>query len=253
MTEDAHPPGHLTNKETLIDLLIHDLTGPLSIVGMSASNLLRKDRGVVLGDQQRRSLERIRRNNHKAQTLLREMIQIFRSEEGLFKKNPFFVEEMLKDAITGAMELIDPRMSELLCDIEDGGEFKHFLERQGIFLRITGKYGRTPFYHDREKVEQIFRNLIGNGLKYRNQRLKISISGNRDLLGLVENDGTEIPPGEQATLFQRFSRLNRHGHIPGLGLGLLGVKALVETMGGGIILKSEPGRGVSFMVRIPTK
>lgn len=251
MIKETHILEDLTEKETLIDLLIHDLTGPLSVVATSASNLLQRDRYGALSDQQRHAIERIGRNTHKAQTLLKEMVEIFRSGEGLFKKDLFLIEEVLKESLLGVLEVISPQVAENLCQVEGAKEFNRILERQGIFIEIAGKYCQSPFCHDQKKIEQIFRNLISNGLKYRKSRVSVSISGDKDLVSIVENDGMGIPLEEQEAIFNRFVRLERHAHISGLGLGLPGVKALVEAMGGEITLKSKPGTGVSFMIRIP--
>jgi len=81
----------------------------------------------------------------------------------------------------------------------------------------------------------------------------VSISGEADLLVSVEDDGRGIPHEEREAVFDRFVRLTegKTPGIPGLGLGLTGVKALVEAMGGEIRLASLQGRGTSFTVRIP--
>jgi signal transduction histidine kinase len=251
MKKETHLLDDLTEKEKLIDLFIHDLTGPLSVVATSTSNLLQKERYGVLTDRQRHAIERIGRNTRKAQTLLDEMFEIFKSGEGVFEKDYFLIEEVLKESLIGALEATSPQVAENLFHAEDGGEFNRNLEDHGIFLKIAGKYCRTPFCHDRKKIEQVFRNLVSNGLKYRKTRIRVSIHGNKDLFGTVENDGPAIPPEEQKTVFDRFVRLEAHVHIPGLGLGLPGVKALVQAMGGVVKLKSSPGAGVSFSIRIP--
>ena len=58
---------------------------------------------------------------------------------------------------------------------------------------------------------------------------------------------------EQELIFERFVRLNdeKRPDVPGLGLGLTGVKALVQAMDGEIKLTSAEGAGTKFMVRIP--
>jgi signal transduction histidine kinase len=244
----------MNEKERLFDLLIHDMTGPLSIVTTSTANLLNKaDRYGPLTDQQRRVTERILRNARKVQTLLREMIEIFRSEEGLFRKEPFSIEKTLKDSLIDALEISAPHLVEEACRINDQEEFQCFLKDQGIFLEITGKYCKSLFGHDQKKVEQILRNLLSNALKFRQKRMKVSIGGEMDLFISVEDDGRGIPQENQTMIFDRFARLENRGDptIEGLGLGLTGVKTLVEAMGGKITLESREGMGTCFTVRIP--
>ncbi len=106
--EEVNPkkPIQMNEKERLFDLLIHDMTGPLSIVTTSAANLVEKaDRYGPLTVQQRQITERILRNARKVQTLLQEMIEIFRSEEGLFRKEPFLIEKILKDSLIDVLEI----------------------------------------------------------------------------------------------------------------------------------------------------
>jgi signal transduction histidine kinase len=241
-------------KECLIDLLIHDLTGPLSIISVSSSSLLNKtDQYGTLTDQQKRNLDRISRNARKAQTLLQEMIEIFRSEEGLFKKESFPIEKILHDSILDVLESSAPQAAENLCQVKTREEFRDILKAQGILIEITGRYCTSPFCHDREKVRQIFRNLISNAVKYRREEVNIAISGDGELFVMVEDDGAGIDLAEREIIFERFARLNNQGHagIQGLGLGLTGVKALVEAMDGEITLMSGEGKGTRFTVRIP--
>jgi signal transduction histidine kinase len=241
-------------KLRLFDLLIHDLTGPLSVVSTSSDNLLHKaERYGPLTDQQRRIIERILRNVHKAQTLLHEMIEIFRSEERLFQKERFLIERVLRESLLEVLEVSAPDVAEKLCQTKNQEEFKQNLEDQGICIQIKGKYCKSLFCHDQKKIKQILRNLMSNALKYRRKRINASIDGELDLYVTVEDDGLGIPQEEQGVIFERFVRLNEkeRAEVPGLGLGLAGVKALVEAMGGEITLVSREGIGTRFTVRIP--
>jgi len=241
-------------KWRLFDLLIHDLTGPLSVVSTSSDNLLHKaERYGPLTDQQRRIIERILRNVHKAQTLLHEMIEIFRSEERLFQKERFLIERVLRESLLEVLEVSAPDVAEKLYQTKNQEEFRQNLEDQGICIQIKGKYCKSLFCHDQKKIKQILRNLMSNALKYRRKRINASIDGELDLFVTVEDDGLGIPQEEQGVIFERFVRLNEkeRAEVPGLGLGLAGVKALVEAMGGEITLVSREGIGTRFTVRIP--
>jgi signal transduction histidine kinase len=244
----------MNEKDGLIDLLIHDLKGPLSVASASVANLLQKtDRYGSLTDRQRRTLERIRRNTRRAQTLLQEMLEISRSEEGLFREESFPITEALRESLLDALEIVAAPMAERIRRAKDEEDFRQILEEQGIFIDIKGKYGTSPFFHDKGKVQQILRNLLSNALKYRKSRVGVSISGEMELVVSIEDDGKGIPHEEREAIFDRFVRLTegKTPGVPGLGLGLTGVKALVEAMGGEINLTSLQGRGASFTVRIP--
>jgi signal transduction histidine kinase len=141
-----------------------------------------------------------------------------------------------------------------LCHVENEETFRRGLKEHGVLVEITGKYCKTPFCHDHKKIQQILRNLMSNAMKYRRERMEVKISGEVDLLILIEDDGIGIPLEDQEAIFERFVRLGgkeQRAHVPGLGLGLTGVKTLVEAMGGEITLESEEGVGTRFTVRIP--
>lgn len=244
----------MKKKEPLIDLLIHDLTGPLSIVLTGVNNLLHKEgRYGPITDLQRQTLERILRNSQKAQDFLHEMIEVYRSEEGLFRKEQCLVKKILRESLLDAMELIDPQSAEKLsCTVNEEG-FEKALESCMVIIEITGKYRNSPFLHDQKKVQQILRNLITNALKYRRTRMKVSISGDSELIISVEDDGPGIPQAKREYIFKRFlsSEDKEQGDIQGLGFGLSCVKVLVENMGGEIKIKSMEGVGTRLTVRIP--
>jgi len=241
-------------KERLFELLIHDLTGPLSVISVSTSSLLRDtDQSGPLSERQKSTLDRILRNVHRSQVLLNEMIEILRSEEGLFRKKPFSVEKVLKESILEVLEFGSREAVEKLAWEKDMKRFCEMLKTYGIFMEISGKYGRSPFPHDPRKVQQILRNLLSNALKHRRQRVEVTIGGDADLLITVEDDGPGIPQKNRKSIFQRFVRLKNeeHPYVPGLGLGLAGVKALLESMGGEITFVSREGAGTRFSATIP--
>lgn len=253
-TEKSQEDKVVDVKWRLFDLFIHDLTEPLSIVSTTTDSLLHKvDQYGPLTDHQKRLLDRVSRNIRKAKSLTQDMIEILRSEEGVFEKEYFSTEKAVVESLLDVLETSIPNAVERLGQAENQEAFRHDLKDYGIFINITGKYCKSPFCHDQRKIQQILRNLMSNAMKYRRQRMEVKISGEADLLILVEDDGIGIPLEDQGVIFERFVRLNneKRAYVPGLGLGLTGVKALVEAMGGEITLESQEGAGTRFMVRIP--
>ena len=66
----------------------------------------------------------------------------------------------------------------------------------------------------------------------------------------VEDTGKGIPPDEQGRVFERFYRGSAALEGEGFGLGLAIAKGMVDVMGGKIGLRSEPGSGSTFWVRL---
>lgn len=243
----------MTRKDPLVDLLIHDLTGPLSIVLTSVNNLLTKeDKCGAYTEYQIDTLKRAQRNAEKAKALLLEIIEVYRSEEGLFRSEKFMIADIVKEALLDALEIVNPDISEELSHAGDDS-FKDVLARHGITIEISGKYSGALFSHDPKKIRQIMRNLISNALKYRRTTMKLSLTGDTDLVISVEDDGEGIPQAKQNYIFKRFFGANtKKGAPDGLGFGLSCVKHIVEKMHGDISLKSGEGAGSCFTVRIPS-
>lgn len=64
--------------------------------------------------------------------------------------------------------------------------------------------------------------------------------------------GLGIPADDQPRIFERFYRgRNVRGYTPGTGLGLAGVRQIVEQHGGTIAFESAEGRGTTFIIRLP--
>ncbi|OPX94341.1 MAG: Sensor protein KdpD [Syntrophorhabdus sp. PtaU1.Bin002] len=249
----------MNDKDQLIDLLIHDLSSPISVVATSAANLLKKeDRYGPLTSRQRQTVERILRNAGRARSLLTELIEVYRSEEGLFDCRYFQIRDALRKSIMDALEVVEPLLADKLAFIEQEEAFLHVLGEYGILVECTGSYRDSPFYHDERKIELILRNLISNALKYRRERINISVSGRLDLTLSVIDDGPGIPKDEQEAVFKRFGygkgkTGSGAGEKLGLGFGLSCVKALIDAMGGEITLQSREGVGTHFIVRVPPR
>jgi CheY-like chemotaxis protein len=254
MSDATESKNDTDEKEGLVDLLIHDLAGPLSVVTTSAANLLQKaERYGPLTEGQKRVLQRVLRNARKAQTLLHEMVEVHRSQEGVFQSDFFLVRQILEDALLDVLDFTSPEATENILAGKSQEEFLKALENYGISFEIVEKYRTCPFCHDQRKISQVFRNLMSNALKYRRAKMRVCISGESELCVSVEDDGRGIPQKDHQLVFERFVRLvdQNDSTIQGLGLGLTGVKALVEAMGGEITLESEEKVGTRFKVRIP--
>ncbi|MHA7886907.1 MULTISPECIES: ATP-binding protein [Roseicyclus] len=107
---------------------------------------------------------------------------------------------------------------------------------------------------DADRLAQVFINLISNAQKYCDAeapRLSIRV---RQLPGRVEVDftdnGSGIPPRQQALIFEKFARADSATGAPGAGLGLAISREIMARLGGGLVhVPSE--KGARFRVRLP--
>ena len=67
----------------------------------------------------------------------------------------------------------------------------------------------------------------------------------------ITDTGPGITPAEQTAIFEPYYRSERTAQLPGIGLGLAISQLLVAQMGGTLTLRSEPGHGASFTIRLP--
>jgi signal transduction histidine kinase len=242
----------MKNKDALIDLLIHDLTGPLAVALTSVNSLLtREEKYGPYHAYHKETLKRVHRNVQRARTLLQEMIEVYRAKERLFTKEKFSIHEALRTAFLDAIEVLNPDVADALCKAGNRDDFDRVLRDEGMCIEVNGKYGSELFTHDQRKVMQIIRNLVTNALKYRKKNMKLSVAGDRDLVISVEDDGEGIPKEKQENIFKRFRGVNGKNAPEGLGFGLSCVKNIIETMGGEVSLKCAEESGSCFTVRIP--
>jgi light-regulated signal transduction histidine kinase (bacteriophytochrome) len=104
-------------------------------------------------------------------------------------------------------------------------------------------------------LEQLFQNLIANGIKYRSKDAPhIRISAKLDdsnWVFSVQDNGIGIDPQYQDQIFGVFKRLHRNDEYEGTGIGLAICKRIVERYGGRLWVESKPGEGATFRFAIP--
>ena len=110
---------------------------------------------------------------------------------------------------------------------------------------------------DRTLMEQIFRNLISNAIKFNR-----STTGRRVELGwqpdgegfcelFVRDNGIGIDPRYHEQIFRMLQRLHTHQEFEGTGIGLAIVRKAALRLHGSVRLESMPGEGCTFFVRLP--
>lgn len=104
-------------------------------------------------------------------------------------------------------------------------------------------------------LESILFNLISNAIQYRSPSrepvIYVTTSSNgSDIILSVKDNGVGINDGDEEKIFEPYRRL--HSQSNGKGLGLYLVKTQVEALNGSIEVTSEPGKGSTFSIRIPS-
>jgi PAS domain S-box-containing protein len=110
-------------------------------------------------------------------------------------------------------------------------------------------------YMGEAHLHQVFQNLIGNALKYRDRdtpRIHVSAARRGSAWCFsVQDNGIGIDPKYKEKIFGVFTRLHHDQKYSGTGIGLAICQRVVERYGGRIWVESEPGRGSTFFFTVP--
>ncbi|KXF75424.1 hybrid sensor histidine kinase/response regulator [Paramesorhizobium deserti] len=128
-------------------------------------------------------------------------------------------------------------------------------EKDIRFVFEPGPYIPDYVYTDEKRLRQILINLLSNAVKFTEAgQVSLRVTYRSQIaIFEIEDTGPGIAAADIERIFLPFERIedaNGSGHPPGTGLGLTITKLLVEIMGGGLSVKSDPGVGTVFTVRL---
>jgi signal transduction histidine kinase len=219
----------------------HDVKNPLG----AADGYLQLLAGGIMGplaEKQRRSVQRASRSITAALNLVEDLLDLARAERGHLE--------------------VDPAPTDI-CDVvrEAAEEYEAQAEAKGLVIRVQLPEAPLPVTTDGKRVRQVLGNLISNAVKYTpGGMVTIRLdpppdgdgapSGHRVPIHVVDT-GPGIPTEQRHLLFQEFVRLDPQAG-PGAGVGLAISQRIAEVLGGEITVESEPGRGSTFTLWLPT-
>lgn len=126
------------------------------------------------------------------------------------------------------------------------------MEKKNITIEVDNK-GSKILIGDRDKFYQMILNLVENSIKYseHNKKIKIFVYDIKNYLCIeIEDQGVGIPKEDLSRIFERFYMVDKSRAKKGTGLGLAIVKHIVKMFNGEIYVKSEPGYGTKFTIKI---
>ena len=127
---------------------------------------------------------------------------------------------------------------------------------QNRLLTVSIPDGLPTIAADTASLGEVFANLIDNAIKYSNEGGAIEVvaaSKGDTVEWSVQDHGIGMPSSVVSNLFQKFYRSHRSREtVAGTGIGLYISKAIVESHGGTISVRSEDGHGSTFIVSLPT-
>ena len=128
-------------------------------------------------------------------------------------------------------------------------------EEKGVKLSASMDNTAIRFLGHKAKLQRLIGNLIDNAIKFTPSCGSVVVTAFQSLDGIemsVSDTGTGIDPASREKIFERGFRTTDATGQPGFGLGLALVKSIVAFYHGSIGCNSEPGKGTTFTIRLPT-
>lgn len=147
-------------------------------------------------------------------------------------------------------------LTEVYATIEDDMALRASISQRHLKTDIPADLPKIAA--DRASLSEVIGNLIDNAIKYSHTNGHIEVAASytaRDpyVALTVSDDGIGMPATVLKNLFEKFYRSHRSREsVAGTGIGLYISKAIVESHGGTITVKSEEGKGSTFTVHLPT-
>jgi len=229
----------------MIDLLKSEFVAKVSHELRSPLSTIHEQLAVVLGDMMeiapetdQKILGRAKEKTHSLISLIGDLLDLSRIEEGIICKEPVPVQ-------------VDALLKSIIEFLRDKAKAK----KQNLSLEILDE-NLPDLQADPLALESVFGNLITNAINYTPEnghiRITVEMAGINVRVNIIDN-GFGIESRHLDQIFERFYRVknDKTRYITGTGLGLPIVKELVQTLGGFVEVESELGKGSTFTVLLP--
>lgn len=224
-------------KSEFLANMSHELRTPLNSI-LILSRILGENKGARLNEEEQRYASVIYNSGNDLLTLINDILDLAKVE-------------------AGKIELVHEHISTESLLVEVRNTFQKIAENKGLELAVE-KTGSCPdmLLTDHTRLLQILRNLISNAVKFTSApgRVSLTISEADGYLHFeVADTGIGIPLEKQASIFEAFQQADgstsrKYG---GTGLGLSISRELASLFNGSISLRSTPGEGSVFTLKIP--
>ena len=224
-------------KSEFLANMSHELRTPLNS-SLILAKLLADNPEGNLSDDQVQFARSIYSAGNDLLTLINDILDISKVEAGKLEVHPELT--VLARLVDGVKNLFLPQAMErsLQFEVELADDLP------------------VSLFSDRQRLEQILKNLLANAFKFTEKgsvTLRVEKRGEDQLAFAVRDTGIGIAPEQQAAIFEAFRQADgttnrRYG---GTGLGLSISRELANLLGGEIEVQSRPGAGSTFTLVVP--
>ncbi|CAG0992665.1 two-component system, sensor histidine kinase [Phycisphaerales bacterium] len=226
-------------KGAFVANMSHEIRTPMTAILGYAEELT--DPGLT--DMERLGAARtIRRNAEHLLTIINDILDISKIEAGKM-----------------AVERVECRPAEIVA--ETASLLRPKATEKGVGLDIVFETGVPAVIRsDPTRLRQILINLVGNAVKFTREgsvRVVLALEPGTDEPSLrldVTDTGIGLSPEQQSRLFEAFSQADASTtrKFGGTGLGLAISRKLATMLGGDVTVRSEPGKGSTFTIKVAT-
>lgn len=214
-------------KSAFLANMSHEIRTPLNAI-VGVSRIISESDNA---EERREYYEIVDANNERLLQLINEILDLSKIESGIveFTYGPV-------------------RLHTLCKEIHDAHVFRC---PQGVELRFDSPDEALSIHSDKNRIFQVFSNLIGNAFKFTTEG-SVSYGYKQEgerVVFYVKDTGLGIEPEKLGRVFQRFAKLNNFAQGTGLGLSIC--KTIIERLGGEIAVSSEVGTGTTFTFWLP--
>jgi signal transduction histidine kinase len=219
-------------RDQVLGIVAHDLRNPLSTILLNAAALTGHG-----PDPERRSQKRteaIHRAATRMNRLIQDLLDVAVIESGQLTIQPSQL--AARDLIVGAVDMERPLAAS-----------------SSLELRVDLDRDLPDIWGDKDRLLQVFENLIGNAIKFTKAGGSITVGAalrDHQVVFRVADTGSGIAPENLPRVFDRFWQASKAGGL-GAGLGLPITKGIVEAHGGRIWVESSSSRGTTFSFTVP--
>ena len=223
-------------RRDFVDNVSHELRTPFTLVNGFAETLL--DGDMCPNPEARHFLEIIHKHSARVSAIIDDLLLLADIERAEDRSGITFEDALLAPVISAAL---------LSCG--------RTAEPRGVTLQEQCEAGLTCRMNAL-LVEQAVTNLVDNAIKYSSRDTRVAVRGMRRggaVVVEVVDTGIGIAAEHRQRIFERFYRVDaaRSRDSGGTGLGLAIVKHIAQVHGGEVTVRSVPGRGSTFTLRLP--
>ena len=220
-------------RDEVLGVVSHDLRNPLSVVRMCVSTLL--DDPPPPTAAARELVSEMANSVDWMERLIQDLLDVASIEAGRLR--------------------LDRRILDATTSFDEAASLARSLaDRSGLEVKASRPQQLPSVLADRDRVLQVFANLVGNAVKFTPRGGSITLSAataDHYVLFSVSDTGPGIDEVERHRLFDRYWQAQQLGRRGGAGLGLAISHGIVDAHGGEIRVESRPGEGSTFTFTLP--